>query len=74
MPDLLTPQALATGTLALPRDAAANSADAPAGPLVLETFVKHYLGPKRSKDDEARDDLMFDEGKSPVNPQRGKRE
>ncbi|WVQ77836.1 hypothetical protein IAR50_007531 [Cryptococcus sp. DSM 104548] len=47
MPDLLTPQVLAT-----------------AGPLVLDTFIKHYLGNNSSKDknkDKAREDLMYDE-------------
>ncbi|WVR06766.1 hypothetical protein IAU60_003801 [Kwoniella sp. DSM 27419] len=45
MPDLLTPQALAT-----------------AGPLVMETLFKHFLGPKASQDKgKAREDLMYDE-------------
>nr|XP_019007535.1 uncharacterized protein I206_07797 [Kwoniella pini CBS 10737]OCF46316.1 hypothetical protein I206_07797 [Kwoniella pini CBS 10737] len=45
MPDLLTPQALAT-----------------AGPLVLETLFKHFIGPRPSADKgKAREDLMYDE-------------
>ncbi|WVQ67321.1 uncharacterized protein L199_005517 [Kwoniella botswanensis] len=45
MPDLLTPQALAT-----------------AGPLVLETLFKHFIGPRPAADKgKAREDLMYDE-------------
>ncbi|WRT66661.1 uncharacterized protein IL334_003621 [Kwoniella shivajii] len=45
MPDLLTPQALAT-----------------AGPLLLETLFKHFIGPRPAADKgKAREDLMYDE-------------
>ncbi|WVN87708.1 uncharacterized protein L203_102896 [Cryptococcus depauperatus CBS 7841] len=47
MPDLLTPQVLAT-----------------AGPLVLDTFFKHFLSSHSNGDkdkDKAREDLMYDE-------------
>lgn len=34
-----------------------------AGPLVLETFLKHYLTPKSATaSSKAREDLIYDEG------------
>lgn len=37
-----------------------------AGPLILETFLKHYLDPRRYKEEkkapDARVDFMYDEG------------
>ena len=38
-----------------------------AGPLVLETFFKHYLFRNPLKHEgQAREDLMYDEGESPA--------
>ena len=76
MLDMLTPQALAAGTSSTARSRrplAQNRGARPtltipltycsAGPLVLETFLKHFLTPKKSRPtDTAREDLMYDEG------------
>ena len=34
------------------------------GPILLETFLKHYFSKKAGKSSVAREELLFDEGES----------